>query len=235
MLLAGGSVAMADHSETLMELDFTTTKKTRNAGTRTNPSRVVFEIAIDQRTTTGTGRPATSTDLHITLPAQFRWQGKRWPRGKRCDPVKANNARSDSACPARSSVGGGHVTAVAGDGSLVEEIDVRAYVTTGGDLGLWLDSEPTAPTPINAMLIGEISRARIVRVAIPPEIQEPLVGVPAAIDKLNFSLRGTARIKGDPTGIVESTGCRRGRWTLVFKNVYRHGSITDSDTAPCRP
>ena len=125
------------------------------------------------------------------------------------------------------------MTASAGTGDLISEIDVRAYVTTSGDLGLWLTT--ATPLPINQMLVGKVNRGRTIRVAIPSNIQQPLIGVKSAIRVLRFSLDGTARVNGRTVGAVESTGCPTSKlWTLAFQSVYTHGSTTDSDTAACR-
>ena len=234
LLLAVPGSAFASHENTLMNLDFSTSATSRNAGTTANPNPVNMNIAVTQTTRSGTGQPETSTDLNITLPKQYRFMGRSWPKRLRCNPVKANQARSDSACPRGSKIGNGHVTATGGDGSFVEEIDVRAYVTTGGDLGLWLSA--TAPLPINEMLVGEVSRGRKIEVGIPTNIQQPLTGVKSAIQRLQFRLNKTVRVNGEPTGVVQSIGCPASRrWVLAFENVYQHGSTTDSDTSRCRP
>jgi hypothetical protein len=116
------------------------------------------------------------------------------------------------------------VTATAGDGGIKSEIDVTAYVTKSGDLGLWLSTN--TPLPIHQMLIGKVAKGRIIRVAIPSNIQQPLVGVKSAISVLRFSL----------TRGVVSTGCPASKhWTLKFQNVYDDGgSATATDTAACR-
>ena len=116
------------------------------------------------------------------------------------------------------------MTATAGNGGLKSEIDVPPYVTTSGDLGLWL--ETATPLPIHQMLIGKVTNGRTIKVAIPSNIQQPLTGVKSAIAQLRFSL----------TRGVESTGCPASKnWTLKFQNVYDDGgSTTDRDTAPCR-
>lgn len=234
LLLAVPGSAFASHENTLMNLSFSTSAKSRNAGTKANPNPVNTNIELTQSTRSGTGQPETSTDLNITLPKQFRFRGKLWPRRLRCNPQKANQARSDSACPRNSRIGAGHVTATGGDGAFVEEIDVRAYVTTGGDLGLWLSA--TQPLPISEMLVGEVSRGRRIEVGIPTNIQEPLTGVKSSIRTLQFRLNRTARVGGEAVGVVESIGCPANRrWTLAFQNVYQHGSTTDSDTSRCRP
>ena len=225
LLLAMPGVALAaDHDDTLMNVDFKTTSKSKKAGTKSNPRPAKLSIELTQSTRSGTGQPASSASLNITLPKEFQFKGKTWPKKLRCDPIKANQMKSDkAACPKGSSIGSGHVTATAGNGSLVSEIEVRAYVTKSGDLGLWLTTE--TPLPINQMLVGKVSKGRTIKVAIPSNIQQPLVGVHSAIRVLRFSLdRG-----------VESTGCPKSKqWTLGFENVYTHGSLKDSDTAACR-
>ena len=223
LLLAIPGTALADSGNTLMNLDFKTTSKSKHAGTKRKPRPAVMTIEMTQSTSSGTGQPATSRALNITLPKEFQFKGKQWPTKLRCDPLKANNARSDGACPKGSKIGSGHVTATAGNGDLVSEIDVRAYVTKTGDLGLWLTT--ATPLPINQMLVGKVSKGRTIKVAIPSNIQQPLVGVKSAIRVLRFTLdRG-----------VESTGCPASKqWKLAFQNVYEQGSLTDSDTAVCR-
>jgi hypothetical protein len=223
LLLAVPGVAFADSADTLMNLGFKTTAKSQKAGTKEKPRPVNLTIDISQSTRSGTGQPSSSAALNITLPKQFRFTGKTWPKKLRCDPVKANQAKSDGVCPKGSKIGKGHVTATAGDGGITSEIDVRAYVTKSGDLGLWLDT--TRPLPIHEMLIGKVTHGRTIKVAIPSNIQQPLVGVKSAIRTLGFSLA-----KG-----VESTGCPASKkWTLKFQNVYTDGSQTKTATAPCR-
>jgi len=225
LLLAVPAVAFAaDHGDTHMDLTFKTTAKSKKAGTARHPRAASLSLGITQRTFSGTGQPATSKALNITLPKEFRFQGKSWPKKLRCDPIKANSVKSNSACPKGSAIGKGHVTATAGDGGIKSEIDVTPYVTKSGDLGLWLATN--TPLPIHQMLIGKVTNSRVVKVAIPSNIQQPLVGVKSAITSMNFSL----------TRGVVSTGCGAGKkWTLKFQNVYDDGgSATASAKAPCR-
>jgi hypothetical protein len=224
LLLTVPAVAFAaDHGNTHMDLTFKTTSKSQRAGTAQKPRPVSLSLGITQRTLSGTGQPATSKALNITLPKEFRFQGKSWPKKLRCDPIKANQAKSNSACPKGSAIGKGHVTATAGDGGIKSEIDVTPYVTKSGDLGLWLSTN--TPLPIHQMLIGKVTNSRIVKVAIPSNIQQPLVGVKSAIASMNFSL----------TRGVVSTGCGAGKkWALKFQNVYDDGgSATATAKAPC--
>ena len=222
LLLAVPGVAFASSADTLMNLSFKTTSKSKKAGTPKKPRPASISIALTQSSASG-GLASTSKALNITLPKEQRFTGKSWSKKLRCDPVKANQVKSDSVCPKGSKIGAGHVTAAAGDGSLKSEIDVRAYVTKSGDLGLWLDT--LKPLPIHEMLIGKVTGGRTIKVAIPSNIQQPLTGVRTAIEVLQFSLT-----KG-----VESTGCPASKkWTLKFQNVYTDGSQTKTATAPCR-
>ena len=225
LLLAVPAVAFAaDHGDTHMDLAFKTTAKSRDAGTPSKPRPASLSIQIDQHTLSGTGQPASSKALNITLPKEMKFQGATWPKKLRCDPIKANQAKSNSACPKGSAIGKGHVTATAGNGGIKSEIDVTAYVTKSGDLGLWLATN--TPLPIHQMLIGKVSKSRVIKVAIPGNIQQPLVGVKSAIQLLRFSL----------TRGVVSIGCPSSKhWSLKFQNVYDDGgSATASATAPCR-
>jgi hypothetical protein len=224
LLLAVPAAALAaDHGDTHMDLTFKTTPKSQKAGTSTKPRPASLSIEIRQTTRSGTGQPATSKALNITLPKEMKFQGATWPKRLRCDPIKANQAKSNSVCPKGSAIGTGHVTATAGDGRLGSEIDVTAYVTRSGDLGLWLATN--TPLPIHQMLIGKVSKGRTIKVAIPSNIQQPLIGVKSAIGLLRFSL----------TRGVVSTGCPASKhWTLKFQNVYDDGgSATATATAPC--
>jgi hypothetical protein len=222
LLFAVPAVALADSSDTLMNLGFKTSAKSKKAGTPKKPRPASISISVTQTTKSGS-LASTSKSLNITLPKGQRFTGKTWPKKLRCDPIKANQAKSDSVCPTGSKIGTGHVTAAAGDGSLKSEIDVRAYVTKSGDLGLWLAT--LKPLPIHQMLIGKVTRGRTIKVAIPTNIQQPLTGVRTAIEVLRFSLT-----KG-----VESTGCPASKkWTLKFQNVYTDGSQAKTATAPCR-
>jgi hypothetical protein len=156
--------------------------------------------------------------------------GVRWPSKARCSVINANARKSASVCPPGSKVGSGHVTAVAGNGSLVEEIDLTAFVTPACNLGLFLHA--VQPVPLNVMLEGKVN-GRTIDMAIPTNIQEPVPGVSTGIRSLRFSLSGKARIGRKSRGIVESTSCSR-RWKAQVTNVLRDGTLTDSPSARCR-
>jgi hypothetical protein len=231
LILPGAAMAQAGNTaDTLMNVDFSV--KSKKAGTKKKGRPVSLTIKVEQSTRTGVGQPATSRQLKIGLPKEFRWNGKLFPSSKRCDPTAATRAKSTNVCPKGSKVGSGHVTAIASGGNLVEELDVSVFVTTSADLGLFLDSAPTAPTSIKTMLVGSVSGGRNVAINIPTQIQEPLPGVPSAIRELRTTINGTVTRKGKKRGVIESFGCNRA-WTLSFTNVFLQGSLKDSDFARC--
>ena len=78
------------------------------------------------------------------------------------------------------------MTASAGNGNLISEIDVRAYVTKSGDLGLWLTT--ATPLPINQMLIGKVATAARSRSRSRATSSSRCVGVKSAIRVLRFTL-----------------------------------------------
>jgi hypothetical protein len=89
LLLAIPAIAFADHEDTLMNVNFTTTAKSKKSGTKRSPRPANLTIALAGSTRSGSGQPATSSALNITLPKQFQFRGGAWPKKKRCDPLKA--------------------------------------------------------------------------------------------------------------------------------------------------
>jgi hypothetical protein len=198
------------------------------AGTKKKPRAAALNLGIEG--TSPSGMPGTTTRLKVALPKGFQWNGKRWPSKARCSASMATAKKSASVCPPGSKVGSGHVTAVAGNGSLVEEIDLTAFVTTAGNLGLFLKA--TSPVPLGVMLEGKV-KGRTIDVSIPTNIQEPVPGIATGIKTLRFKLSGKAKIGGKSRGIVETTSCS-GSWKAKVTNVLRDGTVTDSASAKCR-
>ena len=216
-------VANADINNTTFDLSQFSVSPTKS-GTSKKPKPVSLKLGVKGGTKDGTGQPSTSTSLKITLPKGIKWNGKGWPNKKRCSP----SVRSDADCPKGSKIGTGSVDAQA----LVttEKITVTAYVLTNGNLGLWLEG---TPLPLNTMLQGKV-KGQVITVGIPTNIQEPAPGVPSAIRTLSFSLNAKTKVKGKTRGVVESTTCSGGKWTLKFQNVMTDGSLTDSRSISCK-
>lgn len=201
------------------------------AGTAKKPKRVKLTLGIQGGTQDGTGQPDTSTRIRVQLPKGIKWNGKLWPKAKRCSASKATAQGSLSACPKGSKIGSGHVTALGGGGGVVEEIDLTAFVTTGGHLGLFLHA--TQPLPLDLMLEGKV-RGQTIDVAIPANVQEPITGVPTGIKTLTFSVNGKTKVKGKTRGALESSGCSGRKWTSKVTNVLRSGTLIDSPSVACR-
>jgi hypothetical protein len=199
------------------------------AGTKKKPRSASVSLGIEA--SSPSGRPDTTTRLKVTLPKGLQWNGKRWPSKARCSPANATAKKSASACPRGSKVGSGHVTALGGPtGGVVEEIDLTAFVTTRGNLGLFLKA--VTPVPLGVMLEGKVN-GRTIDVAIPTNIQEPVPGVATGIKSLRFKLSGKAKIGGKSRGIVESTSCS-GSWKAQITNILRGGTLMDSPSVKCK-
>jgi hypothetical protein len=226
LALSMTGVAFADINDTTFELNKFSVKST-NSGTKKKPKPVTLSLGVVGGTKSGTGQASTSKALKITLPKGINWNGKAWAKSKRCSVQKANQKHNDNVCPKGSKIGKGHVDATAL--GTPEAIDVTAYVTTAGNLGLWLEAD--VPLPINEMLEGKV-KGQVINVAIPVNIQEPLIGVPSAIETLSFSVNGKTKVKGKTRGAIESTSCSK-KWTLKFQNIMTDGSLSDTRSVKC--
>jgi hypothetical protein len=231
-MLTGAVTAWAVSSaQTTHNVNFTTGHK--REGTPRNPRPNSLRITLDQGTTTGTDQPATTTTINVALNRQWRLNSELWPQRRRCSIQKVNQQGTDSVCPRGSKVGSGSAVLLAGGGGISEDVNVRAHVIKNGDLGFFLDSPPGEPTEINNMIQGVTSRLRRISIKIPDELQN-VAGLKSSIDKLSFRLAASAPIRGERRGIVETTGCRRGRWSFTLESIYDDGgSNKDSDRVTC--
>ena len=221
-------VAYADINNTTFELSKFSASPGKS-GTKKNPKAVTLSLGVKGGTKDGTGQASTSKALKITLPKGLNWNGKAWAKGKRCDLKAANKKKSDSVCPKGSKVGSGHADAVAL--GTKEPIDVTAYVTTSGGLGLWLKA--SQPLPINEMLEGKLN-GNVITVNIPRTSRSPWsASRPPSRPSASASTarpRSTARARG----VIESTACSGGKWTLKFENIMTDGSLSDSRSVSCK-
>jgi hypothetical protein len=221
-------------------LDVSFTPGAQKAGTAKAPRGNSLTIGIKGGTTTGTGQPATTTDVNIGFPRQWRLNSERWPRRSRCSVQRANQQKSSSVCPRGSRIGGGSTTVQGGasdtSSGVIRTLNIKAFVTTTGDIGLFVKNKAGEVPTVNEMIVGSTSRQRRINVKISENLQEPVQGVPTGIRDLTFTLRGTARINGKTRSIVETTGCpARNRWSFNLTDIYRGGARkSDSDTARCR-
>src|SRR5919108_6103149 len=137
-LVGALTLAMTTTALAQTTLDASLRVSPSKAGTSRTPKPVSLTLGIQGGTQSGTGQPDTSTRIRVQLPKGIKWNGKLWPRSKRCSVSRANAQGSFSVCPKGSRIGSGHVTALGGNGSVVEEIDLDAFVTTSGGLGTFL-------------------------------------------------------------------------------------------------
>ena len=131
-------VAYADINNTTFDLSQFSASPTK-AGTSKKPKPVTLKLGVKGGTKDGTGQASTSKALKITPPKGLKWNGKAWASSKRCSVSKATQQKTDKVCPKGSKIGSGHVDATAL--GTKEPIDVTAYVTTSGNLGLFLKAD----------------------------------------------------------------------------------------------
>jgi hypothetical protein len=229
----------------------------KKAGTKKKPKAEVVNLQMNSDTIPSGGSPATSTDIVIQLPKTLKWFGKNWPKSKQCDASAADAAKSNSVCPKGSRISlktpsstVNHVHATAQPDptqpKIEEDLDLTAYVLKAdpnhaprpikaGDLGLWLQSTPSAIVPISVMVGGTISKDRSkISVDIPQNVEEPVTGVPTGIEELFFTLDGKVKVKGKTYGAISSVGCKNKKWKTIITSIYRDGSKkSDFDTGKC--
>jgi hypothetical protein len=199
-------------------------------GTRAKPSPKVVTIRHDQGTTTGGGQPETTDAITFGLSRQMRLNTEIWPAT--CNINTVNQQGSDSSCPRRARVGRGVVNLLAGDGSIQETADLRAWVTRTRDLMIFLDSRPGEPVELNAAVLCNVTRRRVAKCDIPATLERP-AGVKSSIDTLTLVVGASTRIRGKRRGIIESVGCRR-FWTTTFNVLWVDGKTSpDSDRVRC--
>jgi hypothetical protein len=233
LTLTGAVAAWAvSTAETTHNATFTPGNK--REGTPKRPRGNTLVVRLRQGTTTGSGQPATTTVIIIRIPRQWRLLSERWPRSRRCRVATVNQRGTDSVCPRGSRIGGGDAELLASDGTIEEHLDIRAYVTTTGDLGFFLDSPPGEPTEVNTMIVGQTSDGgRLIRINIPTTLQQPIPGIKSSIEEIVFRLNGSTRVRGRRVSILVTTGCRR-TWVFTFQSRYDDGGRnSDSNTLRC--
>lgn len=113
---------------------------------------------------------------------------------------------------------------------------MTAYVIKNGDLGFFLKGSD--PVQIAQMIQGVTSRGNRLSVKIPPNLQEPVMGVTTGITLLTVNFKGTTQIgrRGNrrTIGILQTMGCKNNKWKFTQQDVYRGGQKkSDTDTVRC--
>ena len=233
-LLSGGAAAAFAVPASETTLDFQVKPGATKAGTKKTPKNATVMLAIKGGIEEGAeGQPATSKGLNISLPATWKINSERWPKKARCDIAEVNRDKDTSSCPKGSQVGKGQTIAQGANGAITRTLIVTAFVIENGDLGFFIKNKAGESPAINEMIQGVVKGSKI-NVKIPTTIQEPIEGVPTGIQLLEFKLSATAKIKGKKTAIVQTTGCKKGKWKFGLTNVYRDGKKSDSDTVKCK-
>lgn len=233
-LVSGGAVAAFAVPAEDTTLEFQAKPGSIRAGTKEKPKNTTLKLTIKGGTEDGTGQPATSRGLNISLPSTWRINSDRWPKKARCDMAQVNQDKNTSSCPEGSQVGSGKTIAQGADGAITRTLLANAFVVKNGDLGFFIQNKEGESPQINEMIPGVTSKGTKIDVKIPVTIQEPIEGVPTGILLLQFKLDATARIKGKKTAIVQTLGCKKRKWKFGLVNVYRDGKSPDTDTVRCK-
>lgn len=231
-LMLTGAIAAWAVPSSQSTLNVTFKPGSKQAGTKKKPKANTLNVTIKGGTTTGQGQPATSTSLNTTLPKTWKLNSEKWPKKKRCSIVKVNQDKSTASCPKGSKVGAGLSTALAGDGAITQKLVVTAFVIKNGDIGFFLKG--SVPVAVAQMIQG-VTSTRKLSVKIPPNLQQPLMGVKTGIVLLQVKFKGSAKYAGKTHGILETTGCKGKSWSFTEEDVYDDGGRNkDTDTARCR-
>jgi hypothetical protein len=203
------------------------------AGTKAKPKSSSLSLAFKGGTKSGTGQPETSTAIAVSLAKGWKFNGKIWPKSKRCDRSKANTQRSDSSCPKGSKIGGGTTTVAGINGAIKRTYTIRSYVLTNGTLGTWVQTPAGVSPVVNRMLGSKVSGGKIT-INIDKEVQEPVAGANTGILTLGFKLKAKAKVKGKNRGVVETTSCPKGGWKFKVTSIERTGKIPSTSTVKCK-
>jgi hypothetical protein len=222
-------------------LNVTAAASPSKAGTKKKPKPVKLDLTIAGGTVTGAGQPSTTTGFVVKLPKQWNLNSKKYAKKNRCSLEAANTAKSASVCPKGSKIGTGASQAKAG--AITQNLGISAHVLTNGNVGFFLSG--ASPVAVAVMLEGKVS-GRTINVAIPANIQEPIPGLATGITLLKVSFtgktkvlktvkKGKKKVKRNVTmGVIESTGCAGGKWTVNVTDTYRDGSKNVSASAKCK-
>jgi hypothetical protein len=229
-LVLTGAVAAwgaATGNETLISVNFTTGNK-KDSGPNSGVIRHE-QMPSDP----ADGQAATTSRIRLIFGRGMILNSGIWPRRARCNIRTVNQRGSDSGCPGRARVGGGSVNLLAGGGGQIPEAaDLRLWVSTDGDLFLFLDSRPGQPVELNAAIPCEVTRRRSALCSIPQVLQRP-AGVPSSIKDLTLRIRAVISIRGTRRGILQNTGCRR-FYVLTIETHFDDGvRKRDSDRVRC--
>ena len=233
-LLSGGAIAAFAVPASDTTLDFQVKPGSTKAGTTKKPKNTTLQLSIIGGTEDGTGQPATSTALNITLPPTWKLNSDRWPKRARCDIAEVNQEKNTSSCPKGSKIGSGTSVVKGAGGAVTRTLLVTAFVIENGDLGFFIKNKAGESPQVNEMIPGATPRPNKINVKIPDTVQEPIEGVPTGIELLKFKLSATATVKGKTIAIAQTTGCKRGKWKFSVENVYRDGKQSEPDTVNCR-
>ena len=208
------------------------------AGTKRRPkgSTVSFDMRVPRESR------ATVDRLTFLLPQHVRMSAKGFTRF--CPSTQITNDGPDS-CHKSTRAGTGEAEAFAGSKRI--GFDIRIFVGSRNELGIWVQGDEPDTAGIQAALRGLINRAgkpyfHKVTIDIPQNLQQPAPGLYANITRLQSSIKASQVRKGKRRHLVTTIGCpkdRKHRFQARARFVPNPdppavGQAKRSATAPCR-
>lgn len=203
------------------------------AGTKAKPTPVALKIHIHIDDVSPDAAAPQATDTATVLfPKGGIWNGKFFPK---CAVAKVQT--NASSCPKGSKIGSG--TAAGEDLGLTEHLTVAIYNGGAGSVVILVDG--TTPLIIHSALEGKLEKqsgkySYKLSVDIPPDIELPAPGAPAAFTDFNVTVPKKTLKKGKrKIPLIGSVGCDGGSWAWAYTGKYTDGtSQTVEVNQPCK-
>jgi hypothetical protein len=219
-----GAVATAQTDEATLNSSITPKK----AGTAKKPKDSTVSIDVVNKNS-----KRTMSVLQIVLPKTIKTSGKGF---NYCTEEKLN-AEGKATCPKSSKVGTGTASALNGVNTPAPNrltFKVTAFVGAADTINFYLEAVELPGLKVTAP--GKI-KGRKLTITVPKVAQSPAPGTYAGLESLQAKLHG----KKGKNFLFRSVGCKNkvnkvsAILTFIDNGVSPAGSVTASDTSPCKP
>jgi hypothetical protein len=226
LALAGGAVAQSD------EITFKASVSPADAGTANKPknTKLRFQQTLD--------KPGTTVEfIDLALPRSLKLSGK----GLGDCTVDDLAFGGPPACANDKAGPTGHATATLGTGPSAQELvfNVTPFVASATTLLFYVASEEGSGVAVQSPITGKITaKGRKLRIRIPLELRQPVVGVDASLT----SLDATFTAKKGKRYLVSSVGCKNRKHKFNAKLTFSERAdgapvpdpVSASATARCK-
>jgi hypothetical protein len=204
--IAVAAVAVAQSGD----VTATTTVSPTKAGTKSKPKPTKVTTFVQNNVPN-----TTASKIEILFPKTVTISGKGLTACKLSEFAKPGGKAN---CPSRSKAGSGVSNAVVGAGRTPLKFNVTAYV--GGSKLVVFYIEQQGGT-VRKALQGKISRAsgkykQKLAITIPPDLQQPLPGLYAALT----DLKSTLYLKKGKHSLITTNGCKKKKHVFGTKLTF---------------